>query len=322
MQPARSRAACRIPPSRLPCPPGRRRFRPRPRARYCAPAPALRGNAAQPLPCAAAGRRRLRGRGATGHRPGPAEGKAHRQSLRQTGGKAGVRALASGRCGGRDAEVSRARLARANGVPAPLAQWHRIRPIPLRVNAMQPHPILVGRSVTTPDSGTVHLLPRYGNRHGLVAGATGTGKTVTLMMLAESFSRAGVPVFMADMKGDVAGLAVPGTMNDGLQKRIDLMGIDGFTVEGSPTIFWDLYGKLGHPVRTTVTEMGPTLLARILELNDTQSGVLDIVFKLADDRGLLLLDLDDLRALLALVLEERKAVSAEYGLVAPQSVGA
>lgn len=187
---------------------------------------------------------------------------------------------------------------------------------------MQPHPILVGRSVTTPDSGNVHLLPRYGNRHGLVAGATGTGKTVTLMMLAEAFSRAGVPVFMADMKGDVAGLAVPGIMSDGLQKRIDLMGIDGFTVEGSPTIFWDLYGKLGHPVRTTVTEMGPTLLARILELNDTQSGVLDIVFKLADDRGLLLLDLDDLRALLALVLEERKAVSAEYGLVAPQSVGA
>ncbi|HIY70422.1 MAG TPA: DUF853 domain-containing protein, partial [Candidatus Luteimonas excrementigallinarum] len=187
---------------------------------------------------------------------------------------------------------------------------------------MQPDPILVGRSITTPDSGNVHLLPRYGNRHGLVAGATGTGKTVTLMMLAESFSRAGVPVFMADMKGDVAGLAVPGTMNEGLQKRANLMGIDGFTVEGSPTILWDLYGKLGHPVRTTVTEMGPTLLGRILELNDTQSGVLDIVFKLADDRGLLLLDLADLRALLALVLEERKAVSAEYGLVSPQSVGA
>lgn len=187
---------------------------------------------------------------------------------------------------------------------------------------MQPDPILVGRSVTTPESGNVHLLPRYGNRHGLVAGATGTGKTVTLMMLAESFSRAGVPVFMADMKGDVAGLAVPGTMNDGLQKRIDLLGIDGFTVEGSPAIFWDLYGRLGHPVRTTVTEMGPTLLGRILELNDTQSGVLDIVFKLADDRGLLLLDLADLRALLALVIEERKAVSAEYGLVNSQSVGA
>ncbi|MGY0633188.1 helicase HerA-like domain-containing protein [Luteimonas sp. A478] len=187
---------------------------------------------------------------------------------------------------------------------------------------MQPDPILVGRSVTTPQSGNVHLLPRYGNRHGLVAGATGTGKTVTLMMLAESFSRAGVPVFMADMKGDVAGLAVPGTINEGLQKRADLMGIDGFTVEGSPTILWDLYGKLGHPVRTTVTEMGPTLLGRILDLNDTQSGVLDIVFKLADDRGLLLLDLADLRALLALVIEERKAVSAEYGLVNSQSVGA
>ena len=187
---------------------------------------------------------------------------------------------------------------------------------------MQPDPILVGRSITTPQSGNVHLLPRYGNRHGLVAGATGTGKTVTLMMLVESFSRAGVPVCMADMKGDVAGLAVPGTMNEGLQKRADLMGIDGFTVEGSPTIFWDLYGKLGHPVRTTVTEMGPTLLGRILELNDTQSGVLDIVFKLADDRGLLLLDLADLRALLALVIEERKAVSAEYGLVNSQSVGA
>ncbi|MFZ7094597.1 helicase HerA-like domain-containing protein [Luteimonas dalianensis] len=187
---------------------------------------------------------------------------------------------------------------------------------------MQPDPILLGRSVTTPESGNVYLLPRYGNRHGLVAGATGTGKTVTLMMLAESFSRAGVPVFMADMKGDVAGLAVPGTMSEGLQKRADLMDIDGFSVEGSPTILWDLYGKLGHPVRTTVTEMGPTLLSRILELNDTQSGVMDIVFKLADDRGLLLLDLDDLRALLGLVLEERKAISAEYGLVSPQSVGA
>jgi len=187
---------------------------------------------------------------------------------------------------------------------------------------MQPDPILLGRSITTADSGNVYLLPRYGNRHGLVAGATGTGKTVTLMMLAESFSRAGVPVFMADMKGDVAGLAVPGTMSEGLQKRAGLMGIDDFTVEGSPAILWDVYGRLGHPVRTTVTEMGPTLLARILELNDTQSGVMDIVFKLADDRGLLLLDLDDLRALLALVLEERKAISAEYGLISPQSVGA
>ena len=183
-------------------------------------------------------------------------------------------------------------------------------------------PILVGKAITTPDGGAVHLQPRYGNRHGLVAGATGTGKTVTLITLAEGFSRIGVPVFMADVKGDVAGLAVPGTASEKLQARVAQIGIDGWAPEGSPVVFWDLYGKLGHPVRTTVTEMGPTLLSRILELNDTQSGVLDIAFKLADDRGLLLLDLDDLRALLGLVAAERKAVSTEYGLVSPQSIGA
>ncbi len=188
-------------------------------------------------------------------------------------------------------------------------------------------PILVGKAVTTPDSlpathGHVQLLPRFGNRHGLVAGATGTGKTVTLMTLAEGFSRIGVPVFVADVKGDVSGLSVAGTLSDKLQARIDEIGIDGYTSEGSPTIFWDLYGKRGHPVRTTVSEMGPMLLSRILELNDTQSGVMDIVFKLADDRGLLLLDLKDLRALLNLVVEQRKSVSTEYGLVSSQSVGA
>ncbi len=182
--------------------------------------------------------------------------------------------------------------------------------------------ILVGKAVTTPDSGQVHLLSKYGNRHGLVAGATGTGKTVTLLTLAEGFSRIGVPVFMADAKGDVAGLAMPGTLNERIQQRIEQIGIEGYTNEGSPVIFWDLYGKLGHPVRTTVSEMGPTLLGRILELNDTQGGVLDIVFKLADDRGLLLLDLDDLRALLNLVVEERKDISTSYGLVSTQSVGA
>ncbi len=188
-------------------------------------------------------------------------------------------------------------------------------------------PILIGKAVTTPDSlpatnGHVQLLPRFGNRHGLVAGATGTGKTVTLMTLAEGFSRIGVPVFLADVKGDVSGLAVAGTSSDKLQARIEEIGIDGYTSEGSPTIFWDLYGTLGHPVRTTVSEMGPMLLSRILELNDTQSGVMDIVFKLADDRGLLLLDLKDLHALLNLVVDERKAVSTEYGLVSSQSVGA
>lgn len=183
-------------------------------------------------------------------------------------------------------------------------------------------PILVGKAVTTPDSGQVFLQPKYGNRHGLVAGATGTGKTVTLMTLAEGFSRLGVPVFLADVKGDVAGLAVAGELNEKLQARIGEIGINGYAPQANPVVFWDLFGKLGHPVRTTVSEMGPTLLGRILELNDTQSGVLDIVFKLADDRGLLLLDLEDLRALLSLVADERKDISTSYGLVSAQSIGA
>jgi uncharacterized protein len=183
-------------------------------------------------------------------------------------------------------------------------------------------PILIGKAVTTLDGGPVHLLPALGNRHGLVAGATGTGKTVTLTTLAEGFSRIGVPVFMADVKGDVAGLAVPGEIGETLRERAARIGVPDYAGEASPVVFWDLFGVSGHPVRTTVSEMGPTLLARILELNDTQAGVLDIVFKLADDRGLLLLDLDDLRALLGLVAEERKAVSSEYGLVSAPSVAA
>ncbi|KLJ01396.1 helicase HerA-like domain-containing protein [Luteimonas sp. FCS-9] len=182
-------------------------------------------------------------------------------------------------------------------------------------------PILVGKAVTTPDGSPVHLLPALGNRHGLVAGATGTGKTVTLTTLAEGFSRIGVPVFMADVKGDVAGLAMPGEIGEALRERAAGIGVPDYAGEASPVVFWDLFGVSGHPVRTTVSEMGPTLLARILELNDTQAGVLDIVFKLADDRGLLL-DLDDLRALLALVAEERKTVSSEYGLVSAPSIAA
>ena len=183
-------------------------------------------------------------------------------------------------------------------------------------------PILVGKAITTPDSGQVFLLPKYGNRHGLVAGATGTGKTVTLMTLAEGFSRLGVPVFMADVKGDVAGLAVAGTTGDKLQQRIAEIGVNDYRSEANPVIFWDLYGKLGHPVRGTVSEIGPTLLGRMLELNDTQEGVLEIVFKLADDNGWLLLDLEDLRALLAHVGDNRKDISAKYGLVSTQSIGA
>ena len=183
-------------------------------------------------------------------------------------------------------------------------------------------PILVGKAITTPDSGQVFLLPKYGNRHGLVAGATGTGKTVTLMTLAEGFSRLGVPVFMADVKGDVAGLAVAGSGNDKLQQRVAEIGVKDYRNEANPVIFWDLYGKLGHPVRGTVSEIGPTLLGRMLELNDTQEGVLEIVFKLADDNGWLLLDLEDLRALLAYVGDNRKDISAKYGLVSTQSIGA
>ena len=184
-----------------------------------------------------------------------------------------------------------------------------------------PH-LFVGKAVTTDAGGDVVLLPKYGNRHGLVAGATGTGKTVTLMTLAEGFSRLGVPVFLADVKGDVAGLAVAGTPSEKLAARVAQLGMADYRNEAAPVVFWDLWGKAGHPVRTTVSEMGPTLLGRILELNETQAGVLDIVFKLADDRGLLLLDLEDLRALLGLIADERKDISTRYGLVSAPSIGA
>jgi hypothetical protein len=168
----------------------------------------------------------------------------------------------------------------------------------------------------------VYLLARYGNRHGLVAGATGTGKTISLMVLAEGFSRLGVPVFMADVKGDVAGLAMAGVSNEKIQQRVAQSGIEGYTSEASPVLFWDLYGKNGHPVRTTISEIGPSLLGRILEINDTQTGMLEIAFKLADDQGLLLLDLDDLRTLLTFVADNRKEISTQYGLVSTQSIAA
>jgi DNA helicase HerA-like ATPase len=168
----------------------------------------------------------------------------------------------------------------------------------------------------------VTLLARYGNRHGLVAGATGTGKTVSLMVLAEGFSRLGVPVFIADVKGDVAGLAQAGTASEKIQQRAAQVGLTGYAPEATPVVFWDLYGKAGHPVRTTVSEIGPSLLARMLELNDIQSGNLEVAFKLADDRGLLLLDLDDLRALLSFVADNRKEISTQYGLVSAQSMAA
>ena len=161
----------------------------------------------------------------------------------------------------------------------------------------------------------------FANRHGLVAGATGTGKTVTLQVLAEGFSRAGVPVFCADVKGDLAGLSQPGRPNPKLEQRAATLGLDGYTYRGNPVLFWDVFGKDGHPVRATVSEMGPVLLARMLELNDTQEGVLSVAFRLADDEGLLLLDFKDLRAILTYVSERAADLTTTYGNVTKASIG-
>ncbi|MER2529322.1 MAG: helicase HerA-like domain-containing protein [Candidatus Competibacter denitrificans] len=168
----------------------------------------------------------------------------------------------------------------------------------------------------------VYLLGKYANRHGLIAGATGTGKSVSLMVLAEGFSRLGVPVFLADVKGDLAGLSQPGQASDKVQDRLKKLGVKDWSAQANPVVFWDLYGKNGHPVRTTISEMGAPLLARVFELNDTQEGVLTVTFKVADDNGLLLLDLDDLRSMLAFVSENAKEISGKYGLVSTQSIGA
>jgi DNA helicase HerA-like ATPase len=178
--------------------------------------------------------------------------------------------------------------------------------------------ILLGKSELE-----VWLRGRYANRHGLIAGATGTGKSVSLMVMAEGFSRMGVPVFLADVKGDLAGLAQPADApGEKLKARIDRLGLADWRPEANPVVFWDLYGRLGHPVRTTMTEIGPTLLARILKANETQEGVLQVAFKVADEAGLLLLDLDDLRAILTFVGENAKEISQRYGLISTQSIGA
>ena len=168
----------------------------------------------------------------------------------------------------------------------------------------------------------LHLLLSVANRHGLIAGATGTGKSVTLRVLAEGFSNAGVPVFLADVKGDLAGIAEPGTPNPKIEQRVKDQHIADFRYAAFPTVFWDVYGEQGHPVRATVSEMGPFLLARLLQLNETQTGVLNLVFKLADDEGLLLLDLKDLRALIAHVGERAKELTTAYGNVSAASLGA
>ncbi len=166
------------------------------------------------------------------------------------------------------------------------------------------------------------LLPPMANRHGLVAGATGTGKTVTLRVLAEQFSRIGVPVFLADLKGDLSGLPVPGGENPKVKERVQKLGRSDFTFEGYPVVFWDVFGEQGHPVRTTITEMGPLLLSRILNLNEVQSGVLSLVFKIADDNGLLLLDLKDLRAMAQFTGENADRFKTQYGNISAASIGA
>jgi len=178
-------------------------------------------------------------------------------------------------------------------------------------------PMLIAKS-----DHDLHLLPGFTNRHGLIAGATGTGKTVTLQRLAEELSKIGVPVFMADVKGDLAGLSQKGEPKPKIEERIKQLGIDGFAYAACPVVFWDAFGKQGHPVRATISEMGPLLLARLLNLNDTQQGVLTLVFKIADDNGLLLLDLKDLRAMLQYVGENAKNFTTQYGNISAASIGA
>jgi len=185
-----------------------------------------------------------------------------------------------------------------------------------------PAPFLVARSFEAKEPLDLLLLPRMANRHGLVAGATGTGKTVTLKVLAEHFSRAGVPVFMADVKGDISGLAKGGSDNPKLKERVELLKLEPLEFQGFPVTFWDLFGQQGHPVRTTISDMGPLLLGRLLNLNDTQAGVLNLALKLADANVLLLLDLKDLRAMLTFVGENAAELRTQYGNVSPASIGA
>ncbi len=178
-------------------------------------------------------------------------------------------------------------------------------------------PLLIAKN----DTASLELLPALANRHGLITGATGTGKTVTLQSLAQDFSAIGVPVFMADVKGDLSGLAKPGGGNAKVAERVKALGID-LAYAGCPVVFWDVFGASGHPVRATVSDMGPLLLARLLSLNDTQAGVLNLVFKIADDNGLLILDTKDLRAMLQFVGDNAAQFQTEYGNISAASIGA
>ncbi len=170
----------------------------------------------------------------------------------------------------------------------------------------------------------LYLLPKMANRHGLICGATGTGKTITLKVMAEAFSDAGVPVFLSDIKGDLSGTILPGVDSEGMQKRIAKFGLApaGFSYKGYPVRFWDVFGKKGTPVRATVSEMGPLLFSRILELNDTQEGILTIIFRIADDQNLLLLDLKDLKSMVQYVGDNAASYRTSYGNISPASIGA
>jgi DNA double-strand break repair helicase HerA and related ATPase len=177
-------------------------------------------------------------------------------------------------------------------------------------------PLLIAQGSTP-----LYLLPKMANRHGLVAGATGTGKTVTLQVMAEAFSRIGVPVFAADVKGDLSGISQPGTANPKIDERAKKLKLSDFSYAACPVTFWDVFGEQGHPVRATISEMGPLLLARLLNLNDIQESVLALVFKIADDNGLLLLDVKDLQAMLQYVGENSKQFQTQYGNISAASIG-
>jgi len=181
---------------------------------------------------------------------------------------------------------------------------------------------MIDAPVIAKGTDELSLLPGMSNRHGLVAGATGTGKTVTLQVMAEALSSIGVPVFAADVKGDLSGISQPGKSSPKLDDRLKLLGLGNWQFSGCPVVFWDVFGKQGHPVRATASEMGPLLLSRILNLNDTQSGVLTLVFKIADDQGLLLLDMKDLQAMLQHVADGAKDYQTEYGNISAASIGA
>jgi len=181
---------------------------------------------------------------------------------------------------------------------------------------MQTQPILIAKSDTD-----VFLYPSMANRHGLIAGATGTGKTVSLKVLAEQFSAMGVPVFLADVKGDLSGTCKPGAANPKLDERLTKLGLHDFSYTAYPTVFWDVFGEQGHPVRTTISEMGPLLLSRLLNLNETQTGVLNVVFEVADNQGMLLLDLKDLQSILQYVGDNASEFSTQFGRVSVASIG-